>query len=294
MKLLVLTSGVEAYGPVHYKKSAEARRMGVEVADYSELVIRFEEKMSAASANADWQIDDFDMYVLRGVGAKRTEFYNQRGILAEYLQNNKKKVLNGSFLTMYCGGASKLRQHFVLTKAGVAMVPTKVYGRKKIIKKLEGKFPLILKPDNSSKGRGISLINTQEELVGELKGKRARNYLVQEFMEGGSDFRVLVLGGKVLGVIRRVAPKDGFLTNVWSGGKAEKVEGEVEVEKQALEVAKIMGLEFAGVDIVYDKKQSVYRVYEVNDAPAFEGFESVWDIDVAGECVDYLVNKGTK
>ena len=62
-----------------------------------------------------------------------------------------------------------------------------------------------------------------------------------------------------------------------------------EIEKLSVECANLLGLEIAGVDILFDGDS--YMVAEVNSSPGFEGFESATGINVAEKVYDYVAEK---
>ena len=72
------------------------------------------------------------------------------------------------------------------------------------------KFPLIIKPATLSQGTGIVKVYDEEEakealkvVLNDKKLDKARTFIVQEFAEG-SDYRIVVLGDKILQAYKRV------------------------------------------------------------------------------------------
>jgi RimK family alpha-L-glutamate ligase len=97
--------------------------------------------------------------------------------------------------------------------------------------------------------------------------------IVQEYMNErvGEDLRVYVVGGKVLGAMRRTAPEGDFRANITGGGTGSSFEVTPEIEYLAIETARILGLSIAGVDLLFGKTGFV--VCEANSNPGFQGFE---------------------
>ena len=102
-----------------------------------------------------------------------------------------------------------------------------------------------------------------------------REAFLQEFVNQGQernrDLRVYVVGGKVIGAMNRYAPKGDWRTNVSLGGEIENAEEILtkELEDISLNAAKILGLDYAGVDIV--EGEDGWKVLEVNPTAGFRG-----------------------
>jgi cyanophycin synthetase len=67
-------------------------------------------------------------------------------------------------------------------------------------------FPVVVKPNRSKMGRGVSVgVKTPDEVreAFERTGKRSRSVLVEEFVEG-ADYRTLVIDGKLVAAAKRV------------------------------------------------------------------------------------------
>jgi RimK family alpha-L-glutamate ligase len=86
-----------------------------------------------------------------------------------------------------------------------------------------------------------------------------------------SDLRVYVVGDEIVGAMRRFAPEGDWRTNVALGGDVADATGELpaEVREMATAASDIVGLDYAGVDLVegYDG----WYVLEVNPTAGFKG-----------------------
>ena len=77
-----------------------------------------------------------------------------------------------------------------------------------------------------------------------------------------------------------------------SVGKSEVLEKlPPEVENLAREAALALGVEIAGIDLVIDQRDGQARIVEVNQAPEFEVMERRTGKDIAGEILEYLLEK---
>lgn len=186
------------------------------------------------------------------------------------------------------------QQKYLEKFSSLSCIPTFYFQDKKelsaaIPKKL--KFPIIQKPDYGSQGDQISLLKSKKD-IRDLKIEIS-DFIYQNFISNDGDFRVFVVGGKILGAIKRVARSGGFLNNVSKGGHAETVK-DLEIlsklERIALTATSIFDLPICGVDIIYDKKTKKYRLMEINTNPEWKGFQGATGINVAEKIIDYCVS----
>jgi glutathione synthase/RimK-type ligase-like ATP-grasp enzyme len=153
-------------------------------------------------------------------------------------------------------------------------------------------FPCVIKVVTGSYGEGVYLCEKKRdykklmEFVDNLGAKKT--LIVQEYLghRPGEDLRVLVIGGKVLGVMKRTAPDGDFRANITGGGTGESFPLDDNIEFIALETAKILGLDIAGIDLLFT--ENGYAVCEANSNPGFSGFEKYCGIDVADRITDYI------
>ena len=156
-------------------------------------------------------------------------------------------------------------------------------------------FPCVIKVVTGSYGEGVYLCERKRdykklmEFVDNLGTKKTM--LVQQFMNTriGEDLRVLVVGNKVLGAMKRTAPDGDFRANITSGGSGESYPLDDNIEYIALETAKVLNLDIAGIDLLFS--DNGYVVCEANSNPGFSGFEKYCGIDVADRITEYIKYK---
>ena len=114
------------------------------------------------------------------------------------------------------------------------------------------------------------------------------NLLVQEFIEeaGGADIRALVVGGEVVGAMRRQGAEGDFRSNLHQGGRATAHKLTRKEKATALAAAKAMGLGVCGVDMIPSARGPL--VMEVNSSPGLEGIEAATKKNIAGEIIRYV------
>jgi len=153
-------------------------------------------------------------------------------------------------------------------------------------------FPCVVKLVSGSKGKGIYLCQNKKffdelmELVDNLKSRKSM--IIQEYMDHavGSDLRVWVIGGKTVVAMKRTAPQGDFRANISNGGTGETFEITEEIDFLARETARVMGLDIAGVDLLFDHEG--FRICEANSSPGFEGIDQYCNTDMAQRIVDYV------
>jgi glutathione synthase/RimK-type ligase-like ATP-grasp enzyme len=149
-------------------------------------------------------------------------------------------------------------------------------------------FPLIIKPRSSGKGTGVRLISSVQDLDSVDYSK----VLFQPFIQNSGDYRVLMLGGRMLGAMKRIAANGSILNNVSQGGTAVAVKDPILLDRlfaYGVEIALATGLDFFGLDIIEEQQSGNLRFMEVNVAPEWAGFEKVHKVSVADEVLDWLI-----
>ena len=161
-----------------------------------------------------------------------------------------------------------------------------------LIKK-EFSFPLILKTVTGSFGKGVFLCENKNklqetmDLIEASKDSRT-NIILQEFIKSskGRDLRIIVIGGRPYGAMLRTAKKGSFRANYEAGGGVSLYEMNPEIEWLAVESAKVLNLDLAGVDLLFDGDK--YIVCEVNSAPGFAGFEKATGLNIPKAIFEYI------
>ena len=188
----------------------------------------------------------------------------------------------------------KLRTSQILSRASIA-IPNTMMVRMPIDDGLVESnigFPCVVKVVTGSYGEGVYLCEKKRdykklmEFIDNLGNKKTM--IVQKYMgeKVGEDLRVLVIGGKVLGAMKRTAPEGDFRANITNGGTGENYPLTEEIEFLARETARALNLDIAGVDLLFDKNGFV--VCEANSNPGFSGFENYCKVDVADTITEYV------
>jgi len=188
----------------------------------------------------------------------------------------------------------KLRTSQILSRHGIP-IPNTMMVRfpidETLVKENIG-FPCVVKVVTGSYGEGVYLCERSRdfkklmEFIKNLGNKKT--LIVQEYLgeRVGEDLRVLVIGGKVIGAMKRTAPEGDFRANITNGGTGSNFEVTEEIDFLARETAKALNLDIAGIDLLFDTRG--FRVCEANSNPGFLGFETYCGVDVADLITEYV------
>ncbi len=152
---------------------------------------------------------------------------------------------------------------------------------------------VVIKPLFGSEGRGLVRVSDPElarRACQTLSRLGAVLYLQRFIPHPGHDFRVFVLGGRVLGAIRRHAPAGDWRTNISLGGRAESISIDPELGRLALQAAEAVGASMAGVDLLPGRDGSL-QVIEVNAVPGWKALAAATGLDVAAEIVREVMGR---
>lgn len=218
--------------------------------------------------------------------------------VAELLEKAGYKLYNSVESIVKCD--DKMLTHLCLVNQGIKM-PTTVSstlcytdnGYRDYLKLVVDKvgLPMIIKENYGSLGKRVYLINNYDELLAKENELIHIPHIFQEFIEcsKGKDYRIIVIGGKVVAYMKR-ENKNSYLSNLATGGTASKVTLPKVFLNTAEKAAKIMGLDYCGVDIL-EGPNGEPILAEVNSNAFYEGIEKTTGINVAGCYVDYLLSK---
>ncbi|MFH1425893.1 MAG: RimK family alpha-L-glutamate ligase [Candidatus Kerfeldbacteria bacterium] len=151
-------------------------------------------------------------------------------------------------------------------------------------------FPIVVKPVYGQMGRGIEKFDSKKKALAFLNKNRS-GYFIQEYIPAESDYRVLVIGNKVIGMLERFAAKGEFRTNAL-GAHSDKAPLTREVRILALKATRSLGYDIAGVDLI--KHHGKWLVLETNANPQWQNLKGTLGVDVAEYVVDYALQQYRK
>lgn len=152
-------------------------------------------------------------------------------------------------------------------------------------------LPIIVKESFGSMGKGVYLAHDKQELSQITEQIKLKPYIYQQYIgaKKGLDVRVIVIGGKAKCAILRENQND-FRSNVAQGGSATAFELPKAFNDTAEKCAKVLGLDYCGVDLLFDANDNPI-VCEVNSNAFIGGIEGATGFNVAGAYADYIIEK---
>ncbi len=194
----------------------------------------------------------------------------------------------------------KLRSLQILSKNGLGMPKTAFTnfskgGEKQLIEQVSG-APVIIKLLEGTQGLGVVLAETKkaaQSVVEAFHGLKAR-IIVQEYIKEakGADIRAFVVNGKVVGAMKRQGAEGEFRSNLHRGGVATVIKLSRAEKQAALNAAKALGLDVAGVDMLQSARGPL--ILEVNSSPGLEGIEGATGVNVAAEIIKFVIDSVVK
>ncbi len=153
-------------------------------------------------------------------------------------------------------------------------------------------FPMIVKKVFGSFGQQVYLCNDKDNLVSIVKDNKAVDLLIfQEYINTsfGRDIRIQIVGNKVCAAMYRYSEKGDFRANLSNGASMKRYtpnDAQIDI---ALRSMKALGLDFAGVDILFGENDEPV-VCEVNSNAHFTNIDNCTGSDIAMDIVSYIID----
>ncbi len=153
-------------------------------------------------------------------------------------------------------------------------------------------FPLIIKTNYGSLGKGVFLIKDDEELEKMEQKLIHVPHIFQKFISSsfGQDYRIITIGGKYVAGMKRINKNGDFRSNIALGGEALIIPIENSYIEMAEEVSRLLELDYAGIDILIGENNEPIFC-EANSNAFFQGIEKYSGVNVAKEYAEHIFNK---
>jgi len=151
---------------------------------------------------------------------------------------------------------------------------------------------VVVKPLFGGEGRGVTRVTNEaiaRQTFQELDSSESVLYLQAFIDHDGCDWRLLVIGQRVLGMGRR-HPTD-WRTNISRGAVGEPLEVTPDLAEMAHKGASAVGATIAGVDLLPGNDGQLYAL-EVNAVPGWRALAKVCEQDVSRLVLDHLASLG--
>jgi ribosomal protein S6--L-glutamate ligase len=157
--------------------------------------------------------------------------------------------------------------------------------------------PVVVKPNSTTRGIGVakaadldSFLGVVDylDLVHDFQATGDKSFLLQAYVDGATDYRVMVLDGEYVGAVERRLPESALAAGQWKhnvhrGAEATRVDLDPELRELAERAADVLDVPFLGVDLLVTDDRAV--VNETNARPTIDDAEKYesgfWD-DLAG------------
>lgn len=195
-------------------------------------------------------------------------------------------VLNWLFATDKFGALLKLGQH------GLPIPETVVTEHMFVGYSAAKRFKsAIIKPLRSAMGFGVFKVDDPDLAMYAFSSLTNMNkpIYVQKYLDkkGGGDYRVVVVGGEVVGAEFRKGAT--WKSNVAQGAVPKFARADGELKELAIRSCEIIGLDYAGIDIA-DTKDG-YKILETNPTLSWQGFKKATGINPAKHIISHLIRK---
>ncbi|MFL5783133.1 MAG: 30S ribosomal protein S6--L-glutamate ligase [Bacteriovoracaceae bacterium] len=286
MKICVLSRNPKIYSTHRLVKAAIGRGHKVRVIN----PLRCYMNISSAKPMVHYRdeaLDDFNVIIPR-IGASVT--YYGTAILRQFEMMGVYSLNESTSITR---SRDKLRSFQILSRSGIGL-PTTSYAHstrmtEKLIK-MVGDAPCVIKLIEGTQGKGVILADTHKAAESIIDGFRQMkaHFLVQEFIKEskGRDIRCFVVGDRVVASMMRTAKEGEFRSNLHRGGTAMPVEISQEEAAMAVNAAKALGLNVAGVDLLRSHRGPL--ILEVNSSPGLQGIETSTGLDIASMIIEHI------
>ncbi len=286
MNIVILSRNANLYSTIALQQAAIKRRHNVRIIDPINCDIVIEQKNPVIYYKGR-RLDHVDAVIPR-IGSSIT--YYGTSIIRQFEMMGVFTTLGSQSLVL---SRDKLQSLQVLSKAKLGLPKTVFTNYSKNIDDIiqhVGGAPLIIKLLEGTQGLGVVLAETKnaaKSVIEAFNGLQAR-IIVQEFIEEakGVDIRVFVVGGRVVGAMKRKGEEGEFRSNLHRGGTAEVVLLSEEEKEAAIEAVKVLNLAVAGVDMLQSNRGPL--ILEVNSSPGLEGIEKATGRDVARDIIRYI------
>jgi len=288
-KILILVSETNKVFFNSLFSSARKEKVNLDIKLYEDIQISFKKEIDFYID--DKKINDYDLVYIWSVRK------NQKALswVTYYCKTNHMgliSLLDTFLLKTEFWQSGKSYDYLKLAQMGLPIIHSYTVFEKHLDSfSKKNQYPCIAKIGGTSQGKGVFLCKNKKELK-KVFSKTKEPLLIQSFIENDGDLRIVVVGNRVIGAIKRTRTKDNeFRNNVSLGGKAEVYEFSKEQAQIAIKAAKILGYSIAGVDLIFDSADKKWKILEVNRSPQFTGFMKATGVDMPREIIKFLKNK---
>ena len=185
---------------------------------------------------------------------------------------------------------------FKLNQPKTVLVPTE-NDIDTALEELDTKFPIIMKTLRGAGGVGVLFVESKRALDSLVqliyKQDPETDILIQEYIKTDGDVRVIIIGDKIIGTMKRKVVEGDFRSNYTQGGGVEKYELSGEEIRDCMIAAKAVDGDFVAVDFIPYKGKPYFL--EVNSSPGTDGIEQANSgLSIAKEVLEHYQNEDNR
>ncbi len=149
-------------------------------------------------------------------------------------------------------------------------------------------YPMVIKECYGSFGQQVYLAHDRREAEEIIDKMGYKDFVMQEFIahSQGRDVRINVVGGRVIASMLRYNDHD-FRSNITNGGSMAPFPPSAAQEKAALDACAALGLDFAGVDVLFGENDHPL-ICEVNSNPHFKSTLEATGVDLSRHIMRHI------
>lgn len=284
-RLVILSRGPELYSTRRLATEAQAAGWMVDIIDPLALTVLVDDD-GGRVYHKGWPVECEAVlprigYSITRRGVAIVRQFEQLGVI---VLNSSQGILRSRDKLVACQMMAKARVPVPITAHVGSWEDTD-----RAVRRVGG-APCVVKSTEGTHGSGVFLVSSAQQarqLVFQML-ERGMRPLVQEYIKEshGSDVRALVVGGKVVASMRRMAHGSEFRSNFHLGGSVSSVELTDAQREIAICSTETLGLELAGVDMLESDRGPL--VLEVNSSPGLEGIEAATRVNIAEKVANRL------
>ncbi len=182
----------------------------------------------------------------------------------------------------------KYFQYQLFIKLGIS-APKVILGTDQLSVESKIGFPIVIKKRISSRSKGNFLIENRSQFEQKIKNLDLSKYIFQEYIRAKEDYRVLVLGRKVLGTVSRYMHlRDGNRLSVKGMENVTKINSKI--VSDAKKIQNELGADFVGFDVLIGENRDYFFI-EANLSPQFGLFAETTGTNVGAELIGRIIKK---
>lgn len=153
-------------------------------------------------------------------------------------------------------------------------------------------FPVIAKPEKGSKGEKVCLLENKNDAYKYISDYFNSKFsdsalLFQKYLHVKDEFRAFIIGGKLIGLVKKLDIKGKITRNAAQGGVFIKTKDN-EIARFILKNVNTRGI--VGVDAVRDEQGKLF-ILESNRSPQWRSLEQATNINVAERIIEFAYER---